>query len=153
MTYVIYLRNLFPVLLAFLLERVRHALECLILKSCDMGESQFNALLPVLSQCSRLIEVNFYDNELSLLFLKQLHHTANLSQLTNEVYPAPLECCDNREVILTQRLENFCPELLDILMAERRPKKVAFATSQCSNCDGSYVYDLESQCCCFEKNH
>nr|XP_017449408.1 oogenesin-2-like [Rattus norvegicus] len=123
--------------LGFLLERVRHTLECLELKSCHMGESQFNALLPALSQCSCLTEVNFYDSELSLLFLKQLlYHTAKLSQLTDEMYPAPLECYDNGDVILTHRLEKFCPELLDILKAKRQPKEVIFATMQCSKCGG-----------------
>lgn len=137
--------------LGFLLERVRHTLECLELKSCGMEESHFNTLLPALSQCSHLTDVNFYDNNFSLLSLKQLlHHTGKLSQLTNEVYPAPLECYDNRGVILTNRLKNFGPELLNIVRAKRQPKKVAFATMPCFRCDGHYVYDLETQCCHFK---
>ncbi|GAB1289202.1 PRAME-like 23 [Apodemus speciosus] len=138
--------------LGFLLERVRHTVECVVLKSCGMGESQFNALLPALSQCFHLTEVNFCDNYLSLLFLKKvLHHTANLSQLTFELYPAPLECYDNRDVIISHKLEGFCPELLDILRAKRQPKEVTFATTRCSKCGGSYVYDLGTQCCLFKK--
>uniref|UniRef100_A0A8C6HDM1 Uncharacterized protein n=1 Tax=Mus spicilegus TaxID=10103 RepID=A0A8C6HDM1_MUSSI len=116
--------------LRFLFERVRHTLECLILKSCEMGESQFNSLLPAISQCCQLTE---------------------LSQLTYELYPAPLECCDNRDIILSHRLEKFCPELLNILRAKRQPKDVTFATTQCYNCGGSYVYNLETQHCFFEK--
>ncbi|XP_021056359.1 oogenesin-3-like isoform X1 [Mus pahari] len=138
--------------LGFLLESVRHTLKCLILKSCGMGESHFNALLPALSQCCHLTNVNFWDNELSLLFLKQLlHHTANLSQLTYEQYPAPLECYDDRSVIISHRLEQYCPELLDILKAKRQPKEVIFATTQCSRCGRSYVYDLKTQRCFFEE--
>ncbi|NP_001020157.1 uncharacterized protein LOC298621 [Rattus norvegicus] len=145
------LHNLLLAPLGFLLERVRHTLECLNLKSCEIKESQLNALLPALSQCSQLTDVNFYDNNFSLLSLKQLlHHTGKLSQLTNEVYPAPLECYDNRGVILTNRLKNFGPELLDIVRAKRQPKKVAFATMPCFRCDGHYVYDLETQCCHFK---
>uniref|UniRef100_D4AD50 Oogenesin 3 n=2 Tax=Rattus norvegicus TaxID=10116 RepID=D4AD50_RAT len=118
--------------LGFLLERVRHTLECLELKSCGMEESHFNTLLPALSQCSHLTEINFWENELSLLSLKQLlRHTAALSRLTDEVYPAPLECYDSRDVVLTQSLKSFCPELLDILKAKRQPKKVTIATAQC----------------------
>ena len=117
-----------------------------------MGEPQFDALLPALRQCSHLTEVTFYDNELSLLLLtKVLYHTAKLNQLIDELYTAPLECYENRDVILSDRLENFCPELLDILRAKRKPKKVTFATNQCSKCGGSYFYDLNTQCCFFEK--
>ena len=117
-----------------------------------MGETHFNALLPALSQCYQLAEVNFYGNKLSLLSLKQiLHHTTNLSQLIGELYPAPQECCDKRDVILPHRLEIFCPELLDILMAIRQPEDVTFATTRCSKYGVSYVYDLENQCCFFEK--
>ncbi|XP_006239406.2 oogenesin-3 [Rattus norvegicus] len=137
--------------LGFLLERLKHTLECLELRCCDMGESQFKTLLPALSQCSHLKEVNFWENEISLLFLKQLlHHTSTLSQLTFEIYPAPLECYDDWSVILTDILKNICPELLDILKAKRQPKKVAIATAQCSNCEGFYVYDMETKCCYFE---
>ena len=115
--------------LGCLLERVRNTLECLHLKSCGMGKSQFDALLPALKQCSHLTELNFYDNELSLLLLKKvLHHTAKLSQLTDELYPAPLDCYENRNVIRSDILEKFCPELLDILRAKRNPKRVTFAT-------------------------
>ena len=90
--------------LGCLLERVRNTLECLHLKSCGMGKSQFDALLPALKQCSHLTELIFYDNELSLLLLKNvLHHTAKLSQLTDELYPAPLECYENRDAILSER--------------------------------------------------
>ncbi|XP_076789621.1 oogenesin-1-like [Arvicanthis niloticus] len=138
--------------LGFLLENVKDTLESLELEFCMMEESHFSAILPALSQCSHLTKVNFYNNELSLPFLKQLlHHTAQLSQLTYEVYPAPLECYDDSGVILSHRLEKFCPELLDIIRAKRQPTRVIFATNQCFNCSGSYVYDLETQHCLYQK--
>ena len=149
----ILLCHLLPEPLGCLLERVRYTLECLHLKSCGMGDYQDDALLPVLTKCSRLTEINLYDNDLSLLLLKKvLCHTAKLSQLTDELYPAPLECYDNRDVILSHRLEKNCLELLDILRAKRQPKRVTFATNRCSKCGGSYVYDLDTQCCFFEQN-
>ncbi|XP_028632698.1 oogenesin-1-like [Grammomys surdaster] len=119
--------------LGFFLEEVRHTLEYLELQSCGIQDNhQFNTLLPALSQCFHLRIVDFHDNEFSLLFLKELlHHTAQLSQLKHETYPAPLECYD-RGVILSHRLEKFCPELLDILRAKRKPKEVTFETTQCS---------------------
>ncbi|XP_034359381.1 oogenesin-1-like [Arvicanthis niloticus] len=147
-----YLFHIDPDSLGFLLEKVKDTLESLELEFCMMEESHFSAILPALSQCSHLTKVNFYNNELSLPFLKQLlHHTAQLSQLTYEVYPAPLECYDDSGVILSHRLEKFCPELLDIIRAKRQPTRVIFATNQCSNCSGSYVYDLETQHCLYQK--
>ncbi|XP_034359215.2 oogenesin-3-like [Arvicanthis niloticus] len=136
--------------LGFFLERVRHTLEYLELHSCGIQDSQLNTLLPALSQCSQLRVVTFNDNDFSLLFLKKLlHHTAQLNQLESEAYPAPLECYD-RDVILSHRLENLCPGLLDILRAKRKPKEVTFETTQCSKCGGFYLYDLETQSCHYE---
>ncbi|XP_028640158.1 oogenesin-3-like [Grammomys surdaster] len=136
--------------LRFFLERVGHSLECLELEACGIQDSQFNNLLPAISQCFHLRDVSFCDNDFSLLFLKELlHHTAQLSQLKSEAYPAPLECYE-RGVILSHRLENFCPELLDILRAKRKPKEVTFETTQCSKCGGYYIYDLGSQSCIFQ---
>ncbi|XP_028640018.1 oogenesin-3-like [Grammomys surdaster] len=136
--------------LRFFLDRVGHSLEYLELKTCGIQDSQINILLPAISQCFHLRAVSFCDNDFSLLFLKELlHHTAQLSQLEREIYPAPLECYE-RGVIHTHRLENFCPELLDILRAKRKPKEVTFETTRCSKCTGYYIYDLETQSCIFE---
>ncbi|XP_034342550.1 oogenesin-3-like [Arvicanthis niloticus] len=144
------LRDLLLEPLGFFLERVGHTLENLKLESCSMQDSQLNTLLPALSQCSQLRVVNFKDNDFSLLFLKKLlYHTAQLSQLEREAYPAPLECYD-RNVILKHRLENLYPELLDILTSKRMRKKVTFETTQCSNCGGYYIYDLETKRCHYE---
>ena len=55
------------------------------MESCCLEDSQLNALLPALSECSQLREVDFYDNNVSLPLLEQLlHHTAKLSHLTHE---------------------------------------------------------------------
>nr|BAB91151.3 oogenesin [Mus musculus] len=146
----IYLCDLLLEPLGFLLERVGDTLKTLELDSCCIVDFQFSALLPALSQCSHLREVTFYDNDVSLPFLKQLlHHTALLSQLIYECYPAPLECYDDSGVILTHRLESFCPELLDILRAKRQLHSVSFQTTKCSKCGGCYIYDRHTQCCRF----
>lgn len=51
---------------------------------------QTDILLPALSQCSQLSEVNFLKNFLSMDCLKKLlQHTANLRQLTREIYLFP----------------------------------------------------------------
>ena len=141
-----FLGDLFLEPLGFLLERVRDTLQTLDLESCCLEDSHFSVLMPALSQCSHLRVVDFYDNNVSLPILKQiLHHTAQLSQVTYERYPAPLECYDENGIILSYRLKNFCPELLAILRAKRQPREVTFETTPCSKCGGSYIYDLENK--------
>ena len=142
----IYLKDLFLAPLGFLLERVRDTLQTLDLESCCLEDSHFSVLMPALSQCSHLRVVNLYDNNFSLPILKQiLHRTAQLSQLTYERYPAPLECYDESGIILPYRFKFFCLELLDILRAKRQPKEVIFQTTPCSKCDGFYIYNLENK--------
>lgn len=68
--------------LGFLFERVRASLQNLELESCSIEESQFNSLLPALSQCSHLTQVTFYDNNLSALMKQLLNHTVLLRQMT-----------------------------------------------------------------------
>ncbi|XP_034359740.1 oogenesin-1-like [Arvicanthis niloticus] len=112
----IYLYTLSLEPLGVLLERVKDTLQSLELQSCGMTDRHFGALLPGLSQCSHLTKINFCENELSLPVLKQLlEHTAKLRLLSQTQYPAPRECYDNMRRVITQRLENFGPELLDIL--------------------------------------
>ncbi|XP_076419755.1 oogenesin-1-like [Peromyscus maniculatus bairdii] len=83
--------------LGLLLERVKATLQDLELEKCWLEDSQFRMLLPALSQCSQLTKVSFIDNNLSLPLLMQLlHNIAKLSKLTQELYPAPLECYDHR---------------------------------------------------------
>ncbi|XP_076419741.1 oogenesin-2-like [Peromyscus maniculatus bairdii] len=109
-----------PKLLGVLLERIARTLQTLELEECKMKDSHFNAILPSLSQCSQLTKVNFKNNDISLLVLKNLlRHTAKLRKLTHELYPTPPLCY--------QEFKLLCAELLDILRAEREPKKVSFS--------------------------
>ncbi|XP_028629217.1 oogenesin-1-like [Grammomys surdaster] len=147
----VYLCTLSPEPLGVLLERVRDTLQSLELQSCGMTDRHFSALLPGLSQCFHLTKINFHGNKLSLPALKQLlEHTANLRLLSQEQYPAPQECYDNMHRVITHRLENFGPELLDILRAKRQPKRIIFSTLRCIKCNGFFVYGLETQHCLFQ---
>nr|XP_034350548.1 oogenesin-1-like [Arvicanthis niloticus] len=132
-----------------ILEKVTSTLQILELELCGMTDFHFKALLPALSKCSQLLKVNFYMNSISLPVLKELLlHTAELSQLSQELYPAPLECYEGNK-ILKDRFKQFCPELLGILRDQRRPKKVSFATSICPECSHScyYNYNLGATDC------
>ncbi|CAO2614040.1 Oog1 [Lemmus lemmus] len=131
-----------------LLERVKDTLQTLDLEKCWLEDSAFNDFMPALSQCSQLLKINFFNNKLSLPLLKQLlQHTAKLNKLTQELYPVPLECYDNRGLLLRERFDEICPELLDILRTKRQPKAVSFVSSICPTCFQSCVYDLESRYC------
>lgn len=133
--------------LGYLLERVKDTLETLDLAGCRLEDSQFSALMPALSQCSQLLKIDFYRNDLSLPVLKQvLHHTAKLNKLTEETYPVPLECYDGCQV-LVRRFDELGPELLDILRSERQVKAVCFKAAVCRTCNVRYAYDLKGSRC------
>ncbi|XP_032757991.1 oogenesin-2-like [Rattus rattus] len=143
-----------PELPGRILEKVTSTLQILELEQCGMRDSHFKALLPALSECSQLLKVNFYHNDISLPVLKELlDHTAKLSQLTQELYPAPLECYEGN-TILKDRFKKLCPELLCLLRGKRLPKKVSFATSACLQCSHScyYYYNQEPNDSCYYHN-
>ncbi|KAL1776108.1 PRAME family member 8-like [Sigmodon hispidus] len=130
-----------------LLESVTTTLQTLELEECKLEDSHISVLLPILSQCSQLTKVNFNDNYISMPILKDLlHHTANLSQLTHELYPAPLKCYDYAEIIL-DRFNQLCPQLMNTLRAIRQPRKVVFGAEVCSECDVRCIYDTETRLC------
>ena len=94
------LHDLSLVPLGIFLENVANTLKTLELEHCRMTDSQVSAFIPALNKCSQLISVNFCDNDISISVLTNLlHHTANLSQLIMELYPAPLECYETGFVL------------------------------------------------------
>ncbi|XP_055479216.1 oogenesin-1-like [Psammomys obesus] len=110
--------------LGLLLERVRHSLQSLRLEWFRMEDPQFSALLPALGQGSQLTNIIICGNTLSLPVLKQLlYHTAKLSQITQELYPAPLEYYNDVSTLLIDRFDQLCPEILDTLRDKRQPKR------------------------------
>ena len=147
--YLLYSSN---VLLGRLLERMKTTLQTLKLKDCMLMDFQMDVILPALSQCSQLVEVNFMKNFLSLSSLKKLlQHTANLTHLTLEMYPAPDEVYDDIGDVLPDRFTQCCSDLMDTLRAIRQPKEVYFVSKKCLYCQGYCVYDLKaSLCSCWE---
>lgn len=140
--------DLYPTPFCDLLNSVAGTLQTLELEGCWMVDSQLITLLPALSQCSQLTRVNFYDNDISMAVLKDLlYHTANLNQLIQELYPAPLECYDDRGDVRVGRFAQLCPELMDTLITVRQPKRVSFATHMCHKCCQRCIYDLETRLC------
>ncbi|XP_060221229.1 PRAME family member 12-like [Meriones unguiculatus] len=137
-----------PTGLRVLLENVADTLQTLELEHCSLEDSHLSVLLPALSQCSQLTRVNFCDNPFSRSALKGLLQCmATLNQLAVELYPAPQECYDHLRNILVDRFAQLCPELLDTVMAQRQPKKIAFATTICLECRHHCVYDMKTILC------
>ncbi|KAL6030992.1 hypothetical protein STEG23_007060 [Scotinomys teguina] len=127
---------------------VSDTLQTLELESCCLVDLQLITLLPALSQCSQLTRVNFRDNDISMAVLKDLlYHTANLSQLTQELYPVPLECYDDRGLVQMGRFAQLCRELMDALVTVRQPKSVSFVSYACRECCQRCVYDRETRLC------
>uniref|UniRef100_A0A8C8W4J7 PRAME family member 12-like n=1 Tax=Peromyscus maniculatus bairdii TaxID=230844 RepID=A0A8C8W4J7_PERMB len=140
--------NLCRTHLLFLLKNVGDTLQSLELEHCRMGDSHLSALLPALSQCLQLTRVNLYDNDLSTSLLKELLQSmTHLSKLTEEFYPAPLECYGESGHVIVDKFAKLCPDLLDILRSKRQPKKVSFGTEFCPQCFQRCVYDQKTRLC------
>ncbi|XP_057640126.1 PRAME family member 12-like [Chionomys nivalis] len=140
--------NLDHLLLGSLLERLTATLQTLQLKGCMIMDFQISALLPGLSQCTQLIEVNFLKNFLSVASLKKLlQHTAKLTLLTREKYPAPDEVYDDIGDVHPDRFSQHCSELMETLRTIRQPKEVYFVSKRCLDCRDFSVYNMETALC------
>lgn len=103
-----------------LLGKVAGTLETLDFQWRSMKDSHPNVLLPALSQCSQLNQINFYSNDFSMAILKDLlQHTTNWSKMNVEQYPAPLECYDELGYVSRERFAQLCQELMDTLRAKK----------------------------------
>uniref|UniRef100_A0A8D2H151 Uncharacterized protein n=1 Tax=Urocitellus parryii TaxID=9999 RepID=A0A8D2H151_UROPR len=69
------------------------------------------------------------------------HHTARLSQLSIELYPAPLESYDAQGAIHPARCSQICAELTVILKDFRHPKVPIFYTVPCPQCGHMFIYN------------
>ena len=135
-----------------LLMKVAGTLETLDLQGCRMKDSQLSVLLPAFKQCSQISNINFYNNEFSMPFLKDLlQHTANWSKMNVEQYPAPLQCYNELGHVSVERFVQLCQELMYTLRAIRQPKSISFATDSCHKCGKPCVYDQGPIICsCFQ---
>nr|XP_021485828.1 PRAME family member 12-like [Meriones unguiculatus] len=134
--------------LRVLLEKVADTLQSLDMKCCRMKDSHLIVLIHALSKCSQLAKVSFYCNDFSMPILRNLlKHTANLSKMYLEQYPAPLECYDDFGYVSTERFTQLCAEQIDRLRAIRQPKRIFFATHVCPRCGERCVYGRRFRPC------
>ncbi|VTJ74019.1 Hypothetical predicted protein, partial [Marmota monax] len=128
--------------LQILLDSTATTLNNLNLKACGIMDSQLQAVLPSLSRCSQLVILSFHGNCLSMSTLRDLLlHTARLSQLSVELFPAPLESYDARGTIHPGRCSQPCAELTAIVRDFRQPNILVFCTVPCCLCGYKFLYN------------
>uniref|UniRef100_A0A8C9UX02 Uncharacterized protein n=1 Tax=Spermophilus dauricus TaxID=99837 RepID=A0A8C9UX02_SPEDA len=126
--------------LQILLDSTATTLSSLDLAACGITDSQLQALLPALSCCSQLVILIIHGNRLSMSTLSDLLlHTARLSQLSIELYPAPLESYDARGTIHPGRCSQLCAELTAIVRDFRQPNILVFSTVPCRHCGSKFI--------------
>ncbi|KAM4805398.1 PRAME family member 20-like [Urocitellus parryii] len=106
--------------LQILLDSTATTLNSLDLAACGITDSQLQSLLPAVSRCSHLVILSIHGNRLSMSTLSDLLLlTARLSQLSVELYPAPLESYDAWGTIHPGRCSQLCAELTAIVLMEK----------------------------------
>ncbi|XP_048208045.1 PRAME family member 8-like [Perognathus longimembris pacificus] len=143
----VYLGDYRPGLLRALLGRVAGTLEALALEHCGITDAQLSALLPTLSQCSRLSLFSFYGNPISMVALQNLlSHTARLSKLSGGLYPAPMESYHHQCLywceVNKERFAQVCVGLQQILRDIQPAHNVQICTHSCMGCKKCQFYSL-----------
>uniref|UniRef100_G1Q0P2 Uncharacterized protein n=1 Tax=Myotis lucifugus TaxID=59463 RepID=G1Q0P2_MYOLU len=112
-----------------LLEAVAPTLQALGLNKCGMGDSQVEAILPVLSRCHQLTDFSICMNNFPVATMeKLLRHTTGLRSLEVEVYPIPLECYNTQGTVNQERLALIQAELTGVLRELGQPRTIHLAT-------------------------
>ncbi|XP_034349578.1 preferentially expressed antigen in melanoma-like protein 7 [Arvicanthis niloticus] len=142
--------NIMP--LKLFLDSVADNLQTLELEDCRMNDSHLSVLLPALIQCLQLTSINLFDNDISMDALKKfLLNTTHMSQLTTEMYPAPVEVYNESNYVDVETFSELCAELKDELSAVRQPKSICFGSYYCYDCDTRYTYEDDVMfCLCVE---
>ncbi|KAM4872884.1 PRAME family member 8-like [Thomomys bottae] len=143
----VYVVHFSPGPLRALLEKVAGTLESLAIEHCGIDDAQLSAMLPTLSQCSQLRLFSFFGNPISMAALQNLlRHTARLSQLSEGLYPAPLESYDqpsfDQRKINKEKLARVCESLLPILRDSQTVHEVHINTNSCAFCEKYQFHSL-----------
>ncbi|XP_057588367.1 PRAME family member 27-like [Hippopotamus amphibius kiboko] len=140
-----------PELLQVLLEKVAATLQELDLDLCGIMDSQLEALLPVLTHCSKLRTFSLCGNLLSMAVMeKLLHHTDGLPGLILELYPAPRESYNSQRILHPGRLAQLQAELIEIMSNLGRPRTIWISSSPCPRWGNEIFYHEKTiTYCCF----
>uniref|UniRef100_A0A667ILP7 PRAME family member 12-like n=1 Tax=Lynx canadensis TaxID=61383 RepID=A0A667ILP7_LYNCA len=133
-----------PKPLQVLLERVAATIQDLVLEYCGLSDTHLEAILPALSHCHQLQTFSVRGNHLSMALMERLlRHTAGLSRLSLELYPAPLESYSSQGIIHPGRFAQAQAELLGILKDLGLPRTIWLRTNPCPHCGSKIVYDSD----------
>uniref|UniRef100_A0A8C9K1R4 Uncharacterized protein n=1 Tax=Panthera tigris altaica TaxID=74533 RepID=A0A8C9K1R4_PANTA len=133
-----------PKPLQVLLETVAATVQDLVLEYCGLSDTHLEAILPALSRCHQLQTFSVRGNHLSMALMERLlRHTAGLSRLSLELYPAPLESYSSRGIIHPGRFAQAQAELLGILKDLGLPRTIWLRTNPCPHCGSKIVYDSD----------
>ncbi|XP_069889084.1 PRAME family member 15-like [Dipodomys merriami] len=132
-----------------LLKGVAGTLETLALEDLAFTDVQLSALLPALSQCSKLRFFSFYGNHISMAALQiLLSHMAQMGHLRRGLYPAPLESYYPQNQwpwdIHPERFAQVLAVLAQTLRAMRPSHKVQICTKFSHYLNKYRLYTLES---------
>uniref|UniRef100_A0A8D1YWN4 Uncharacterized protein n=1 Tax=Sus scrofa TaxID=9823 RepID=A0A8D1YWN4_PIG len=130
--------------LQVLLEEVASNLEELNLEQCGIMDSQLEAILPALSRCSQLRTISLCGNLLSMAIMeKLLGHTARLSSLKEEFYPAPRESFSSRGALHLGRLAQLKAQLIEMMRGFGGPRTIWLSSSPCPRWGNKTFYHEE----------
>ncbi|XP_005415123.1 PREDICTED: PRAME family member 12-like [Chinchilla lanigera] len=136
-----------PDTLQVLLDKLASNLETLVLQHCDLIDSQILAILPALSLCTQLKTFSCYGNHFSLGTLQVLLHlTAGLSQLSQGLYPAPLESYESNvpaQFVYPELFAQVRAELTQVLKVLRPSLRVQTCTYSYNICMMYQYYSLD----------
>uniref|UniRef100_A0A8W4FDS7 Uncharacterized protein n=1 Tax=Sus scrofa TaxID=9823 RepID=A0A8W4FDS7_PIG len=130
--------------LQVLLEEVASNLEELNLEQCGIMDSQLEAILPALSRCSQLRTISLCGNLLSMAIMeKLLGHTARLSSLKEEFYPAPRESFSSGGALHLGRLAQLKAQLIEMMRGFGGPRTIWLSSSPCPRWGNKTFYHEE----------
>ena len=130
--------------LQVLLEEVASNLEELNLEQCGIMDSQLEAILPALSRCSQLRTISLCGNLLSMAIMeKLLSHTARLSSLKEEFYPAPRESFSSGGALHLGRLAQLKAQLIEMMRGFGGPRTIWLSSSPCPRWGNKTFYHEE----------
>lgn len=133
-----------PYILQVLLEKVASTLQELYLEKCGIVDPQLEAILPALSRCSQLRTISLCGNLLSMAIMeKLLSHTARLSSLKEEFYPAPRESFSSGGALHLGRLAQLKAQLIEMMRGFGGPRTIWLSSSPCPRWGNKTFYHEE----------
>ncbi|CAO2622759.1 Melanoma antigen preferentially expressed in tumors [Lemmus lemmus] len=113
-----------------LLNRISGTLQHLAINQCVLTDSIVSGVIPALSRCSQLQELNFNSNPVSMpMLVRLLEHLTPLMELKYVIYPIPVHCYGRWQIqdsLDPQKLANVQAQLKRMLQEAGRSDMIWF---------------------------